>query len=763
MTTSDALVPCASRLSYLHEILVGTSSPTGRVPILGSAGDAAQLAVDLGAQVGVAEARPPEGDAVVEAERALSRLEALHAGASRVVLAVRDEYTIFAAALAALSGRRLVLVPAAADIEETLRRLAPDSATVVATPDAITAECIARLVGLGGPPTVRCALGVLTARTPEAISRAVARSLLLERAPRTTSLTVLNEPVEHAEGDDHSLVCWDDFGEREARRIAEEPQDLVALTSHGDSIDLNLNDIVLCGRPTGYDDGKRRAGSLEHTCMAQDHCPRTRGGEVSRLAADRLRCKVLFAETCSGIAVRDRLLPGALSVALSTLDGEACAYLSTIKVVRSTGAGALLVGALLDSGVSLGEATRILEAFHHEASEDAPSFLLLGDADARFSPRALPRRISGRLDAAGTATAPEAAGFRGRWLQIDLHGDHAEALAREPDLLVHVSHIAPEPRPSSVLNAIAVRNTLGAPISVLLFSARPFAVDEITLHLKPGSSLRQKVADAIARLDRRLYQLDAIRAHLAALTGHRATAARRKCAEDLGVVVAEGQKLVNSGLEAFQAAQHRVTRVPSEPRYSSLLSTLQGAVGALDAVVARELPSWDMPHYQVPLYSSILFAAGPEKERGACYRCGLPAFELTFHCYSRPELRRLLTHCPGCDVLFDRLDDELPVEIHGSEHVRRGTTSREEIVVVNDTDEPRTFGAAVCVEGRYAWFQGTFMPESQSFEVPPRATLKVPFEVTIGAGTAPGLYHLTVFTTSGLSWCFSVKSLIVTR
>src|SRR5262249_4817398 len=111
---------------------------------------------------------------------------------------------------------------------------------------------------------------------------------------------------------------------------------------------------------------------------------------------------------------------------------------------------------------------------------------------------------------------------------------------------------------------------------------------------------------------------------------------------------------------------------------------------------------------------------------------------------------------------FDRNGDMPPVEIRGSGRIRRGTTKEQRLHVRNDESFEQWYGTAANVEGSHPWFHGRIEPASQLFSVPAREEREIAFHLSIGAETAPGLYHLAVFTTHHLSWNVSVKPILVT-
>lgn len=784
--------------------VVGASAPLLAIPIVGSALAAARVASDLAVAHGEAKVFP-DLPSIDEASRIVDAALERAPSSAGIVLVVGEAYESFARGLALLSGRRFARSSPTLALR-TLAALAGNGAgrsvTLVGAPSVFSAEVVAALLGWGTPgdsaspsrafpggaPMLDVPFGIVTARSKEAVSRVVARSLCLASSPRRPSFSVLAtaSPGDEAErasapgerplaaGDrapDRDVrIAWASFDPSAAAQLERDLFDVLALTSHGDPIDLHLSGVVLCGRAFDPKDGRKRPplSGIEHTCMAEDHCPRTRGGEVPRLRADQVRCRVLFAETCTGIALRDRVFPEALAVGLSALEGTACAYLSTAKVVRSTGFGAILAEAMLASGVTLGETARTVDAVHGHLASDAPSFLLMGDPDAQLSPRRSSVVLRARLSEEGTASL-EFGRFEGSLLVVRLEGDRASALAGDPDVEPVVAVSVRDGSGTASLaeaRAVAVPNVFGAPLALIVASPTPFAASAMSIVVEDGRVTKRRLANLFARVDRRLVQLDAIRTQVAAYPTRRQTAATKACVEELTAVVASARALVGQGLVAFHGAQNRVACV-GEALVPNACEALEVAIrrqlAVLDGFLAGAVPRWELPQYQVPLYGDVLFAAARETPAGSCYRCGLPAFDLSFDAYARPDLRRVVTHCAGCDLLFDRPDDEVGVTIVGDAPVRRGTTVRRELVVTNDDDHPRVFAMSAWIEGTHAWLDVSFSPPSQVFEIPANTTASVTFDVTVGPNTAPGIYRFTAFTTSELSWSLSGEPFTVTR
>jgi hypothetical protein len=673
------------------------------------------------------------------------------------VVALGDEHALAAAALAALSGRGLVV---AGDEDELLELVAahdPPTLAVVAAPARLPVETLMALGGTYGPDVHGCAVGVLTGRTIASVTRLVAKSLSYRGAPARASLAVVDD-VERAPDGDDVWIGWSDFDEADAARLGD-PYDVVALSAHGDQIDMNLNGAVLCGRSP--DLAPAALAEPTHTCLHGDHCPRNRGGSVPRVAVGDLRCRLLFAETCSGIGVADAVLPGSLSLALGALEGVPAAYLSTTKAIRPSTSGSRLATAMLASGASFGETARAVSLAQAAATGDRPSFLLLGDPVARLRDPHDCHRVADAQSTDDGGVVAEVGDVAGRFLRIDLLGSAAEAVAHEPDRVLDAVWDTAGDEPDDALNGIVVAGALGAPLTVLLFAAAPFSLRRLRVTVSRSDGAVADCADELARLERNTFQLDAIARHVARLDDHRATPQRRKSATDLAQAVEHARTLLIDGTAALDGARHRTVRLPRRMTGAVVLAGLMRSEHEIDRFLASSWRSWDMPHYQVPLYSELASSHGRERVAGPCYLCGRRSFEVEFDYYARPDLRRVVVHCPHCDLLFDRPADEGGAEMVGPRAVRRGSSVTQVLRIENHGRRERRFAGALSVEGSYPWFAAEIAPVSRSLPIAPQGSGELSFTVTVADSTAPGVYPLAALVTGGLSWAVSAKPLTV--
>ena len=741
------LVACSTPDDYARAVLAAADGEPV-VPVLGSADDSAlaALAAFCGATVAGAV---PRGDGAGAERRLLARAAAGPPGAETgAVVCAGDGFALIGAALALLTGRSFDIQSSIEDVLAAVDRRPPATLTVVAEPERLTTDALMALGGSYGRPPEPL-IGVLTGPTPAAASRQLAKVLLYGRAParRCFAVVDVSSPLPGSEDD---VVAWEDFDAGDARRLAGTAFDVVALAGHGDQIDLNLNGAVLCGRPAHVP--AHVPGTATHTCLAADHCPRNQEGAVPRLPVATLRCRLLVVESCSATGLDGTVLPASLSLALGALGSVPEGFLATTKVVRPSGATMPLALAMLSSGATFGETARTVSATHSALSGDAPSFLLLGDPTVRLVREDTAAHL--RLDGVADPDLIEVdlRGFHGRYARIDVSGDGV--LDRPPGGQVSVELVEAEPPAAAGrLTLVGVCDRLGSPVSVLVLADAPVRVSRLRLRVVMRSPADDACRRALAALEREAAVLDEIRRHLAGLGGHRATAGRRKAALELGGIVDAGRELMADGSCALDHAGSGAHGLSS----GAVLAGLRRATLALDARVADAWPSWDMPQYQVPLYGRLLRSRGEERLASPCYLCGRTTFEYDYVADVRPDLRRVVTHCPSCDILFDRPAWDPPVEIRGASVVRRGSVLRQEVQPGTATAEPRQCAVGLSVDGALPWFGARIVPRSGSCG----PGESVPFDIHVEARTTPGVYELVAVTVAGLSWNVSTKPFMV--
>ncbi|GAA3728765.1 hypothetical protein GCM10022225_07670 [Plantactinospora mayteni] len=214
-------------------------------------------------------------------------------------------------------------------------------------------------------------VGILTARSPAALSGLIYRSLTVEAGVEDRTF-VASHPLlpGAAEADAASFA---ELGQLRERRAA-----LVMLSGQGRECCTSLLDGMICGRarPLGVP-LPLVAGERATPCVSGAGCFRTDLTPADLLPAAEIHARLVLVQSCSAIAVGTNAYPAALSVTLGLLDGTAVAIVGALGVHL---ADRYVPGRLQDAlaeGVPLGEIVgRLSEAGGGTA---LTRFGLLGD------------------------------------------------------------------------------------------------------------------------------------------------------------------------------------------------------------------------------------------------------------------------------------------------------------------------------------------------------------------------------------------------
>ena len=149
------------------------------------------------------------------------------------------------------------------------------------------------------------------------------------------------------------------------------PVDSYALIgAHGNEIHLDYRDRVLCGRvPVDHGDA-----DAQFDCGID--CPYD-----NRLAADRIRARIVLLVSCDGFTPGGGLAPSDFSLLFRLLDGPAVSILAPYKHIQANESLIVMVEALARSGYSLGEIADTLNARGNRDMLADPAFLVLGDPE----------------------------------------------------------------------------------------------------------------------------------------------------------------------------------------------------------------------------------------------------------------------------------------------------------------------------------------------------------------------------------------------
>lgn len=798
---TQAIVACTSVSEYVEAVVCAAANARGFLPVLVAEDDGRvqELAAFAGTVVVPWRSMKQEtavspaeqalvrdvvaalhSDSEVDRTRALMRLgngaddvdSAPHA-AKDLVIAIDDSYALFGAALARFEARPFRMMDTRSAVAE--QALGARSVAIVGEPRNFGPQAVGRLMGYEGAAataTMKAPFGIVTGHSRSSVSRTITKKLLYSNHSEAQRLlSIFDRPIHERREGALELLSLLTLDAAQASRLVDENFALVAIGTHGDPIDADLNESVLCGRSNRMVTNHRSLVQV-HTCSNEDHCPRNRGGTLQRIAVDALRARFLAIETCTGIGIAEGLFPSSLSLALGALEGLPAAFLSTTKIIRGTGIGPLLIPLLAQRGLPFGEICEIMKLAHVGVSGDFPSFVLLGDPTSRLVEQSAPLpRVAGTLD----LSSPRRGDSTPRWtlstklgpaptsvVWIDVTGAEAEDVAlRDGVALEGFSAEPATPEPGAETIALVARDVFGTPLSVLLFAARPFELSSVRLSLVDDRGARDDVERAIAEVEDNLFLMRAIQKTAAHAKGILATPEREKQATDLSLAIDEGEGILAEATTALHARRFPVHSLPlpwSTPDVGAWLAT---KLASLDASLTSNWSAWNMRHFLVPQYGTAFVACGRERVAAPCYLCGGTLFEVTMRAQRRPTLARTVSHCSRCTIVSDRPSTEAIVEIRGPATVRRGERLEQRLLITNPANEERSFAAAGSVEGAHAWLRGQVEPSSTAAVVAAAGTSEVALDVVIGESTSPGTYNCVFMTMSRLAINVSVKAITV--
>ncbi len=237
------------------------------------------------------------------------------------------------------------------------------------TPRAVVASP-EELGAVGDWPGSR-AIGIVTGRTPAALSCLIYRSLTVRPGFDDRTFVASHPLLPGAMNAD--AVSFVDLEYLRERRAA-----LVVLSGQGRECCTSLLDGMICGRaePAG---GPLpvAAGERATPCTSGGGCFRTDLGVADLMPAAEVNAVLVLAHSCAAVSVGTNAYPASLSVSLGLLDGTAVAVIGILGVhVADTHVPGALQEALAE-GLPLGQ---ILPRLRRAAGDtDLTRFGLLGD------------------------------------------------------------------------------------------------------------------------------------------------------------------------------------------------------------------------------------------------------------------------------------------------------------------------------------------------------------------------------------------------
>lgn len=402
--------------------------------------------------------------------------------------------------------------------------------------------------------------------------------------------------------------------------------DLLALTVHGMSDLLHLNDDYICG--------KSRIATADSTatppaCMTSGGCFHKPGGQPLR--AFEIDAHHIFVNSCGSLRFNRSDFGTQFDIWYTALEGRTLSYCGTLRWKEGSGIEALLYQKLLRAGYTLGAAcSAVNAALPSLGAEVEPVFALLGDPSYRPHPADAPvaQRVSPGLS------------------DIDLHEGFAEArlgdsacleTARRGTLAVHGHGSAP------TLSAY-VPTESAVTIFVLGVDGRSGPAPVEVSDLSDARSYYQDIAEALSQsIDPAL--------GLGGLYPDKAKGAIRRDLES---------RLLHIARLEHERYQHPT----AARRLLRSVEQLRRRVDELDA----EIANWLATRLRSTTYrfaeqyagACLISVADPGPE---CPYCAGPTHLRRLRHAARPQVTRTETICGACGGIFDHPDDVLSCAI----------------------------------------------------------------------------------------------------
>jgi len=683
-----------------------------------------------------------------------------------LVVARNDNYLFVAAYFAAMTNRRFIILDEWDSLTACVNRAAPNHVTIFSSPDALGQSTLFTFAGMRNTGTLgRVPFGIMTARSVQSLTFLILKTLIYPHCNFGPDLIVVDADLSrHASR--NRLRSWQDMDHTAVRELVKSTTNILSMTVHGDNIDANLNEGVLCGKSShlnmlrtaqeGKNDTERYT---THTCLIKDLCRRNTAGTLSLIPMDRVRSRFCFSEACSGISLGGGMFPRQLSLALSAIEGWNSAYVSSLKAVRRTPLGPILVNALLASGYSFGQATNIFNTYHTTITGDVISYLLIGDPSATAGKDEPHHSDAITWNGDDDQTCFHLIEIVGRTVRIDLEGIPASVWEKRQDLSIEVLGILPHPDSAQGF-AIIVPDTRQDRLSLWMFSAGVMRFRRIDLRIGLKSKRRMEQPRLSAFRTNRLF-LDRLTTKICSADGLRPTVELARQGRDLHRVCKASRLLNDLAPTLLRELENKQVPLQSPNDVDELMTRFRSAVDKCDRMLARSWPRWKMGHYFAPFYDGYLFPNGPETPANVCPYCGEDCYAITMNTMARDTEARTITHCIRCGVISDRPEHETLMRIAGPHICSPGDTIIQECIHTNSELYEKKYYACITFEGSLPWMKYTARPELQSCIVPPQSEHRHSFEITIEKDTAPGMYYIVAPTFHNLGIQVSCKPFVV--
>lgn len=728
-------------------LAIPVCDPSGRIA-LDALAEALGLKIspfaDAASQRLAGETRRSAINAVLDAHDRLSG-DSIPDPKAGCIIARADEFLPAGIALAVATGRRLFVFT---QWEEVFARLSGFAhATIVCEYSALESHVLAALAR----ETPRHNIGVITARDFDAATFMVAKVVAYRDQSFGRSITIVRTPDLTDDSSSDRQMAFGSIDEAALNELRLTPVDFFGVSTHGDNIDSPLGPIgILCGL-TAANGGE----TLQHaqTCETHGLCRRDPNEELTRLPFDRLRARFVTLAACSGIGGADSMFSVSLSQALAALDGWAEAFFSTIKIVRGTSVGPIFVRAALAAGLPYGKVAGLLSSAHMTVTGDAASYLLLGDAGARFVAKnhSIEIEVEWPEGAPGIEIALDAT--ETCFLALRVLGAPQQTLAGEPiGLLLRgrdgaASHSA---------FATLARNEPDGTLLVFVFAGR--SLPAIRLRLENVESAADAVERQIATTERHLTQLRWMQQKAtddAALSPAQHFRRRLDCLKPAIAKADEALQL----LGATSVANCRMVAC-DQISEGEVVSAARAILRETDATLAATIPTWNVKHSIAALYETHVKCEDRERSAGSCYICGHALYEVDLIGCVRPDVTRTITYCQRCGITSDRPGSAARLFLTGPDSALAGQriTMR-----VSGENVGGSYIAAVVVVESLPWLDIRTDPELLRGIVGSAEGMEIAFDIDVGPGTLPGTYYINLCSLADLGLTVTSRPLQVER
>jgi hypothetical protein len=456
------------------------------------------------------------------------------------------------------------------------------------------------------------------------------------------------------------------------------PIRLLAITTHGMSDLVHLNEDYICGRSRSVALAGPGTDRLP-SCMVDGRCFLKPAGTALR--ADELPAEHLFANSCGSMRFGDGDFGGRFNVWYTALEGRARSFAGSLRLKDGHGLEGLLYRQLLAAGHPLGAAVAILNRAiaSNQVEPDDGVFLLLGDPEERL---------------AGGGPTP---GWERRTVADP---ELARALERG-QLLVDAGR--------AFSSAVPVRG--GSAFHLLLFGYGG----------EPAATVRSLEADVARVAEVR----QAIEENLGPALGlHRLYPDR---------VRQGGRKnLENRLLNVARLLRDRFTNPSAVERLAASQRGLFEDVDRTDADVAAWLEAaMRRTRYRLAEQYQDVFQLAADRSESRCPICGDGVTHRTMEHVLRPALRRVERVCRACGSIEDGADPSLSLTVLAADRWAKGASTTVTLRLASAAGRP-WHGHCLAAVRRSLTLPVEVAEPVRRVVVPAGATVDVAFDVRLG-------------------------------